>query len=494
MTSSKVSLIFPNQLFENIPSQIRGTEIFLIEEHLFFKQYNFHAQKLVFHRMTMRNYAEFLKENNEAVRYVQSQEPIAHIKELIIHLKEKGVTEIVYIDPVDQYLSLRIIATAEQYGIKLQSISNEGFINDKQSNSIFFKEGKVLFRHGDFYKSQRIKEDVLVEAGKPVGGKWTFDAENRKKYPKGQKPPVLNFPNNSNYRSAVSEIQKEFPDRLGEITQEQLYPSNHAEAKDWFEQFLAQRFYDFGSYEDAILKNETYLNHSIISPLMNAGLLSPRYVIDRALSYAQENEIPLNSLEGFIRQILGWREFIRGMYEARGVQSRTTNYWKFTRAMPDSFYDGTTGIVPVDDTIKKLLKTGYNHHIERLMILGNFMLLCELDPDAVYRWFMEMYIDAYDWVMVPNVYGMSQFADGGLFASKPYISSSNYIIKMSDYSKGEWSQVWDSLFWRFLNKYRKAFTKNPRLGMLLSTFDRMDSLKKKNLMETAEDFLQALDQ
>ena len=182
------------------------------------------------------------------------------------------------------------------------------------------------------------------------------------------------------------------------------------------------------------------------------------------------------------------------MYEARGVQSRTTNYWKFTRAMPDSFYDGTTGIAPVDDTIKKLLKTGYNHHIERLMILGNFMLLCEFDPDAVYRWFMEMYIDAYDWVMVPNVYGMSQFADGGLFASKPYISSSNYIIKMSDYSKGEWSQVWDSLFWRFLNKYRKAFTKNPRLGMLLSTFDRMDPLKKKNLMETAEDFLQALDQ
>ena len=197
-------------------------------------------------------------------------------------------------------------------------------------------------------------------------------------------------------------------------------------------------------------------------------------------------------MEGFIRQIIGWREFIRGIYVTKGSQERTTNFWNFNKKIPDSFYTGTTGIVPIDQTIKKVNETGYCHHIERLMVLGNFMVLCEFDPDEVYRWFMEMFIDSYDWVMVPNVYGMSQYSDGGLMSTKPYISGSNYLFKMSDYKKGGWEIIWDGLFWRFMDNHRDFFIKNPRMRMLVSTFDKMEGEKKNKLLSAAEIFLDKL--
>jgi deoxyribodipyrimidine photolyase-related protein len=207
----------------------------------------------------------------------------------------------------------------------------------------------------------------------------------------------------------------------------------------------------------------------------------------------QEKNIPLNSLEGFIRQIMGWREFIKIVYEREGSKQRTTNYWNFTRKIPASFWNGTTGIAPIDLTIQKILKTGYCHHIERLMVLGNFMLLCEFDPNEVYKWFMEMFIDAYDWVMVPNVYGMTQFADGGLMTTKPYISGSNYLMKMSDYEKGDWQGIWDGLFWRFMHEHRSFFLKNPRLGMLIGTYDKMSPEKQAGHLHNANQFLNHLD-
>jgi deoxyribodipyrimidine photolyase-related protein len=227
--------------------------------------------------------------------------------------------------------------------------------------------------------------------------------------------------------------------------------------------------------------------------MLNAGLLTPQFVIDETIDFALNNDIPLNSLEGFIRQIIGWREFIRAVYELKGNEERTRNYWNFTRKIPASFWEGTTGIEPIDITIKKVLETGYCHHIERLMVLGNFMLLCEFDPDEVYKWFMEMFIDAYDWVMVPNVYGMSQFADGGLMATKPYISGSNYLMKMSNYKKGAWQNVWDGLFWRFMHVHRDFFLQNPRLGMLVKSFDKMTASKQETHLKNADSFLESLD-
>ena len=227
--------------------------------------------------------------------------------------------------------------------------------------------------------------------------------------------------------------------------------------------------------------------------MMNVGLLAPKEVLDQAIAFANENAIPLNSLEGFVRQILGWREFIRGVYETKGVYERTANYWHFNRKIPKSFWNATTGIAPVDATIEKVLATGYCHHIERLMVLGNFMLLCEFDPDEVYKWFMELFIDSYDWVMVPNVYGMSQFADGGLMATKPYISGSSYLMKMSDYKKGDWQLIWDGLFWRFLHTHREFFLKNPRLSMLLKTFDKMPEEKRSEHLRRATDYIKTID-
>jgi deoxyribodipyrimidine photolyase-related protein len=246
---------------------------------------------------------------------------------------------------------------------------------------------------------------------------------------------------------------------------------------------------EFGIYEDAILENEILINHSLLSAVLNVGLLTPDFIVAEALKYCEENNIPINSTEGFIRQIIGWREFIRGVYLAKGTEERTKNFWGFKRKIPKSFYDGTTGITPIDITIKKLLKTGYCHHIERLMVLGNFMLLCEFDPDEVYRWFMEFFIDAYDWVMVPNIYGMSQFADGGLMSTKPYVGGSNYLMKMSDYKKGDWQETWDALFWRFLDVHREVFLKNPRLGMLVKTYDKWPDEKKQALLDKADHFL-----
>jgi deoxyribodipyrimidine photolyase-related protein len=215
--------------------------------------------------------------------------------------------------------------------------------------------------------------------------------------------------------------------------------------------------------------------------------------VEETLAFAANNLIPLNALEGFIRQIIGWREFIRLVYEREGSRQRTTNFWQFTRKIPKSFWDGTTGIHPLDNVIKKTLTHAYTHHIERLMVVGNFMLLCEFDPNEVYLWFMEMYIDAYDWVMVPNVYGMTQFADGGLMTTKPYISGSNYLMKMGNWEKGEWQAIWDGLFWRFMHVHRAFFLSNPRLGMLVKTFDKMDPEKQKKHLSNAETYLNSLD-
>ncbi len=212
-------------------------------------------------------------------------------------------------------------------------------------------------------------------------------------------------------------------------------------------------------------------------------------VIQAALEHA--DEVPINSREGFIRQVIGWREYMRGVYLHLGRRQRTSNYWNHQRPVPAAFYDGTTGIEPVDTVIHRVLKYAYCHHIERLMVLGNFMLLCEICPNAIYRWFMELFIDAYDWVMVPNVYGMSQFADGGLITTKPYISGSAYILKMSGFQRGPWCEIWDALYWRFIDKHRSFFKSNPRMSVMVAQCERM-GLKLQQHHRVADKFLERL--
>ena len=491
---NSVNLIFPHQLFKNSPLFEVASPIYLIEEFLFFKQYPFHKQKIAFHRATMKGYEAFLKSKKLDVHYIEATIDISDIRKLIPKLKHHGITHINYIEPTDNWLQKRIENSCEENDITSTVFDSPLFLNTKTELSLFFRNDKKKYHQTSFYTEQRKKRNILIETdGKPTGGKWTFDTENRKKYPAKKIPPFIQFPDVDNfYIEAVTYVQTHFSNHLGSITEHSLYPTNFETTQAWFQQFLEHRFMEFGVYEDAIVAEHSILNHSVLTPMLNVGLITPKEIVEKSLFYADEKKIPINSTEGFIRQIVGWREFIRGIYENRGSDERTHNFWGFTKKIPPSFYNGTTGIYPVDQTIKKVLQTGYCHHIERLMVLGNFMVLCEFDPDEVYRWFMELFIDSYDWVMVPNIYGMSQFADGGLMSTKPYISGSNYILKMSNYKKGEWQNVWDGLFWRFMNKHRSFFIQNPRLGMLVSMFDNMPQEKKEIQIKNGEEFLKNL--
>lgn len=496
MATKSVFIIFPHQLFHNIEALKSADEVYLVEEYLYFNQYKFHKQKLVFHRASMKYYESYLKENNLAVQYIECSEEnnnINNITVLIKHLNTCHVSEIQFYDVCDYLLNKRLVRACATHNITTTKHESQLYINTSAEIESYFG-GKTKFFQTDFYMQQRKKLGILVdENGKAVGGKWSFDAENRQKYPKSKIAPEIKFPPiNEFYHEAIAYVEAKYPNNYGNISREFIYATTHAESVVWLTQFLQMRFAEFGEYEDAIVDKEKILHHSMLTPMLNVGLLTPMQIVDAAIVYSANKEVPLNSLEGFVRQIIGWREFIRGVYVHKASYERTCNYWNFDKKIPASFYNGTTGIEPIDTTIKKLLETGYCHHIERLMLLGNFMLLCEFDPDEVYQWFMELFIDAYDWVMVPNVYGMSQFADGGLMATKPYISGSSYVLKMSNFKKGDWCPIWDALFWHFMHKQRKFFSSNPRLGMLLNIFDKMDIDKKNMHLATAEKYLKQL--
>jgi deoxyribodipyrimidine photolyase-related protein len=490
--STAVYFIFPHQLHEkNSLLQQHEWPVYLVEEYLFFSQYHFHRAKLIFHRASMKAYAEQLKQH--VVHYIEAHQPDADVRVLIPQLAQQGIKEIHCIDPVDDWLMRRMQSACANNKITLHVIESPLFLN-RAANLLagFFAPHKKSFFQTTFYKQQRVDFNILMEAdGQPKGGQWTYDIDNRKKYPKGKTVVETIFPEPTSYWNEASNyVQTHFPDAPGAV--QFVYPHTHTAAAAWLKQFLTRRFYDFGIYEDALVQGEMVLHHSVLTPMLNVGLISPQTILQETVTWSKTYDVPLNSLEGFIRQIIGWREFMRGVYIAKGREQRTKNFWQFTRPMPSSFYTATTGIDPVDDVIRKVLKTGYAHHIERLMVLGNFMLLCEIEPKSVYRWFMELFIDAYDWVMVPNVYGMSQFADGGILSTKPYISGSNYITKMSDYKKGPWQEIWDALFWRFLNKHREVFLRNPRMGMLIRTYDKWPDEKRNAVHTTAENFLQQL--
>lgn len=490
---SKIGILFPHQLFEENSVASRCETIYLVEEELFFNQYKFHKQKIAFHRASMKFYESYLQAKNINVVYIDSTHELADIRKLIPHLKSIQITAFEYIEVSDYLLERRISRACKLHQVQGHKKRSPLFLNTVKELETYFSNKKRMFQT-DFYKNQRQTRTILIaDEQKPMGGKWTYDDENRLKFPKGKTPPPIIFPkSNAFYKEANNYTEAHFSTNYGLLNPEFRYPSTHQESKDWLKSFFNSRFAEFGAYEDAIVSTESILHHSLLTPMLNVGLLTPKYIIDEALAYASEYEIPMNSLEGFIRQILGWREFIRAVYELKGTEERTKNYWGFTRKIPKSFWDGTTGIAPIDQTIKKVLATGYAHHIERLMVLGNFMLLCEFDPNEVYKWFMELFIDSYDWVMVPNVYGMSQFADGGLMATKPYLSGSNYILKMSDYKKGDWQEVWDGLFWRFMHQHRDFFSKNPRLGMLIATFDKMPESKQQTYLDNANTFLKKI--
>lgn len=475
-------LVFPHHLFKNHPSFKKGRPIFLVEEARFFSDFAFHKQKLILHRASLKSFEKYLKKKGYKTYYIE--------EDLKQTLKKTGVSSLHVAEIDDIELEKRLKILAKGLKIRLEISQTPAFLTSREEFQSLFK-GKKRFRFETFYIFQRKRLEILLEKnGKPLGGKWSFDTENRKKLPKSLRlPNPFKVSIGKEVKEALSYIEKKYPKNPGSA-KEFNYPVTHEGAEKALKDFLTNRLPFFGDYEDAIAQNEVVLFHSCLSSLLNIGLLTPKAVVEESLKCFEKDNVPLNSIEGFIRQVIGWREFVRGVYHAIGKKEKSGNFFKHKRRLPKSFYDGTTGIVPIDESIQKLQKRAYLHHIERLMLLGNFFLLSEIHPDEVYKWFMELFIDSYDWVMVPNVYGMSQYADGGMMTTKPYFSSSNYVLKMSDYPKGKWCEVWDALFWRFMIKHGKFFQKQPRLSVLAQMAEKKK--KDKKLLQLAEKFLKEL--
>ncbi len=479
-----ITLIYPHQLFASHPAIAMGRPVFLIEDPLFFGNdphwpAAMHKQKLMLHRASMKAYAAELEAAGHEVRYVGfSAAPALPERAGEFHLA----------DPADDVLMRRLERFSGKHGVKLVVYPSPNFLSPASFLETHIAGKKKPFM-AKFYEAQRKRMNLLIEEdGTPTGGKWSFDAENRAKLPKNHVPPMEpRVSGNAFTKEAADYVSTHFSDRPGSLKHFR-WPVTRKDAEAWLDRFIDERLEHFGLYEDAISTEHATIYHSAITPMLNIGLLDPMDVVRRVLA----KDAPLNSKEGFIRQVIGWREFMHGIYRHRGTEIRNGNFWNFTRPLPRSFYDGTTGIPPVDRVIRQLLDDGYCHHIERLMVLGNFMLLCRIKPDDVYRWFMEMFVDSYDWVMVPNVYGMSQFADGGTFTTKPYLSGSNYILKMSDERKGPWCEIWDGLFWTFIGDHLPFFMRNPRLSMMARSWEKQSAEKKAAHRKAADGFIAGL--
>jgi deoxyribodipyrimidine photolyase-related protein len=483
-----ITLIFPDQLFLHHPCLGSGRPIYLVEEFLFYKVQPFHKQRLVLLRSAMHSYAEMLRKNQNKVIYISSKD-LTYRGSLFDLLGKKHIKNIYVAEFADEWLSQDLTIAAEKYGWNIYFYPSPGFICSNQDLKTFFA-GKEHYSMARFYADQRKSQNILMKGGSPIGGKYSFDTENRKKMPKSLSiPPTFFPPQNPDTKKLIAEVEREFTDAIGEAAPF-LYPTTHKEAHKALQGFLKHKLALFGDYQDAIKQEDSFLFHSVLSPILNIGLLTPFEVVKAAINHAEKHSVPINCLEGFLRQIMGWREFVRASYLLKGSFQRSLNFFDHQDRIPKSFWEGSVGILPIDTIIKRVLRTGYCNHIERLMILGNFLLLTETAPQEIYKWFMGYFVDAYDWVMVPNVYGMSQYADGGMIVTKPYISSSNYILKMSNYPKGEWTEIWDGLFWRFLQKHPSLFSSNNRTLNLMHVLKKNESsiikkIRKAELWLTA---------
>lgn len=478
------TLIFPHQLFEEHPALDHNRRVYLVEHDRFFTDFSFHKQKLVLHRATLRMYYDFLMKQQYTVTYIEYRES-AKIIETIV---QSGIKHIHLADVTDYPLMQQLKKAALATRVELQVYETTQFLTEANWIEQEYKGKDRFFQHS-FYIAQRKRLQILVDNGKPVGGKWTFDTENRHKLDPDLKIPSLTtFKQNDYVQEAISYILHHFPDNPGSLNHFS-YPTTFNQARQWLMQFLQTRFRYFGPYQDAMDTKNHVLFHSVLSPILNIGLLTPQYILNETLAYASIHKIQLNSVEGFIRQIIGWREYIRAIYLLKGETQRTSNYFNHTHQLDTAWWHAATGIDPLDTVITEVLNTGYAHHIERLMVLGNFMLLTQTAPDEAYHWFMELFIDSYDWVMVPNVYGMSQYADGGLMSTKPYISSSRYIMSMSNYKRGSWANIWDSLYWNFLAKHHRILKKNPRMNLVLKSLSHLKDETIELHKKTAAKFI-----
>ena len=491
MTDKTIRLILGNQLF---PIQLQNIEedetVFMCEDSGLCTYEKHHKSKIALFFNAMRSFRDSLEAANIDCIYYDFNNKFedSYIKKLSSEIKDNKFSCIRFFEIEDKPFENEVMQMISDLDIKCEVLNTPMFLDSRESFKNFVGDKKFLLQ-ANYYKKARKEMDILIENQKPVGGKWSFDDENRKKLPKGYiipKLPVIKERGDSDEISNF--INTEFNDHPGNINN--IFPYTTEQALDWLDTFFEERFKDFGPYEDAIFMGEHFQLHSALSSSMNLGIITPQQIITKAKDYAEANDIPLNSLEGFVRQIIGWREFIRGIYQNFSEKMIDANYWNHNRKLSEAWYTGDTGIAPLDDAIKGALELGYTHHINRLMVLASIMNMSRIHPSEIYKWFMEMFVDSSEWVMVPNVFGMGTFADGGIFATKPYISGSSYILRMSNFKKGDWCEIVDGLYWKFIEDNKEFFAKNPRLSLMIRALDKLDQERKLRIFKAAETFIE----
>ena len=483
-------IVLGNQLFDksNHPKEI--TDIFMCEDFDLCTYEKHHKKKISFFLTSMREYRDEMTNSGYTLHYKDFNEEfdesyLTKLKKVISNIKP---SKIFTYEIEDKEFESTLLSFLENQTIDFEILQSPMFIHDR---SYFndYQEGKKTLLLENFYRKTRKELNILMDDGKPLGGQWNYDELNRKKIPKGLEIPVNKKYSSTHLKVINDFIEKNFTNHPGNIAEDFWIPFNRKEALKYLDEFFEIKFELFGPYEDAIYDNHSFLFHSAISPLLNIGLLTPNEVIEKAVIYSTKNDVSINSVEGFVRQIMGWREFIRGVYQTRSHKQIGYNFFKNERKLTDDWYNGTTGIDPLDNAIKLTLEHGYTHHINRLMVISNIMNLSGIHPDEIYKWFMEMFVDSSEWVMVPNVYGMGTFADGGVFSTKPYICGSSYIMKMSNFKKGSWCDIVDGLYWSFIKNNLEYFKTNPRLAVMPRALERLKDERKELIFSASENFL-----
>ncbi|MGS4944554.1 cryptochrome/photolyase family protein [Meridianimarinicoccus sp. RP-17] len=467
-----------------------------------------HPKKIAFLFAAMRKFARRLEADGWQVAYTRLDDPEnthAIPDELARRAADHGADGAVVTEPGEWRLRQALDALHESYGSHMEFICNSDtrFIASKDE----FKDwaaGRKQLRMEYFYREMRRKTGLLMDGDKPAGGQWNFDHDNRKPL-KGNDlfaSGPLRFDPDDTVAEVLALVEREFPSNFGDL-RPFWFATDHDQAQASLDHFIAQRLETFGDYQDAMLRDDGFLSHAVLGLYINAGLLDPLKVCQAAETAWKNGQAPINAAEGFIRQILGWREFGRGVYDIEGPDYTSRNVLEHKRKLPDMYWGGDTQMACMSAAVSQTRAEAYAHHIQRLMVTGNFALLAGIDPHQIHEWYLAVYADAYEWVEAPNVIGMSQFADGGVVGSKPYVSSGAYINRMSDYCKGcayavtaktgDKACPFNLLYWHFLIRHRDRFGGNPRMAQMYRTWDRMDETHRATVLRDAGRLLERLD-
>ncbi len=460
-----------------------------------------HPKKIALIIAAMRQFAAALEEDGWTVAYTQLDDTDnagSIVGELLRRAEQTGADSVICTEPGEW----RLINKLTHAPIKTRILSDDRFL---ASHAEFesWAEGRKSLRMEYFYREMRRKTGLLMEGDDPAGGQWNFDHDNRKPAPGDIDPKApLMFEPDDITGDVLALVEARFGDHFGDL-RPFWFATTRAQALEAMDHFIAHSLPTFGDYQDAMLTGQPFMFHAILSPYLNMGLLEPLEVCQAAEAAYEKGDAPINAVEGFIRQIIGWREYVRGIYFLEGPEYAARNALKQKRDLPSMYWGGETHMACMKAAVDQTREHAYAHHIQRLMVTGNFALLAGVDPGQVSDWYLEVYADAYEWVEAPNVVGMSQFADGGVIASKPYVSSGAYINRMSDYCKGcaykvsqktgEGACPFNTLYWHFLDRHRERLSGNPRMGNMYATWDRMDAQKRETVLADASAVLDKLD-